>query len=380
MQASDIPLKFNIPFASGAGGGFINYPIPQASQIGIVDGAASLTDGFPPDCFTPTGSGGVPPFGKDFNGVMKQSTSWDRWFSAGAPITYDATFQTAISGYPKGSIVQSATTFGLFWYSTIEGNVTNPDAAGAGWTGFNLANTVPGTGAYFQQLSTTSMQLKPTIGGMIWINGLNYVIPSSLTKSNAGLAANTNYYAYVFISSGVVTLEFSTTAYVVGSNGMPQKSGDVTRTCVGRFVTDGSAQFEGQGVGTMSYFNRRLIALPSNGAQSGNTNATSAAEISTSARATFMTWADEAVQISMIGYVSNNTASKACYSTLGLGNSVISNLVESLFGVAGSTSNVSQSIAVSTSEGQHFISPMGATDSGGQAQFAGLGCTAMVRC
>ena len=61
MLASAIPIKFPIPFGNSAGGGYIR-PIPQASQIGIANGAASLTDGFPPLNFLPLGSGGVPPF------------------------------------------------------------------------------------------------------------------------------------------------------------------------------------------------------------------------------------------------------------------------------------------------------------------------------
>jgi len=62
MLSTSIPPKFPIPFANAAGPSFIR-PIPTASQIGIQDGAASLTDGFPPDCFTPVVAGGTPPFG-----------------------------------------------------------------------------------------------------------------------------------------------------------------------------------------------------------------------------------------------------------------------------------------------------------------------------
>ncbi len=82
MLAADIPTKFNIPFADNAGGAFIR-PIPEASQIGIEAGAASLNDGFPPDTFTPVSAGGTPPFGRDFNGLLNQITAWNRWQNAG---------------------------------------------------------------------------------------------------------------------------------------------------------------------------------------------------------------------------------------------------------------------------------------------------------
>ena len=64
MLASQIPTKFSVPFANSAGGSYIRA-IPTASQIGIVDGAASLTDGFPPLNFLTLGAGGIPPFGQD---------------------------------------------------------------------------------------------------------------------------------------------------------------------------------------------------------------------------------------------------------------------------------------------------------------------------
>lgn len=133
MDAVDIPGKFNIPFASAAVAPYIR-PIPQASQIGVQAGAASLTDGFPPVTFNTPGAGGTPPFGEDFNGILKQITQWARWQCAGGTVPYDATFQAAVGGYPKGVLVASAITFGLFFFSQADGNTSNPDAGGANWT------------------------------------------------------------------------------------------------------------------------------------------------------------------------------------------------------------------------------------------------------
>lgn len=132
MLSSSVPTKFNIPWANGASTPYIR-PVPQASQIGIQNGAASLTDGFPPLTFQPITSGGVPPFGADMNGILNQATAWLRWFSAGGPVAWDSAFSTAVGGYPKNCIVQSATTDGLLWRSTVDNNTTNPDTGGAGW-------------------------------------------------------------------------------------------------------------------------------------------------------------------------------------------------------------------------------------------------------
>lgn len=138
MKASDIPVKFPIPWANSAGVGFIR-DIPTASQIGITDGAASLTDGSPPLNFLDQAVGGVPPFGQDTNGILKRITQWSRWLNAGATFNpYDSAFAlSAAAGYPQGAIVAS-TTFGYFWLCTTDDNVSDPDAGGAGWYLFSL--------------------------------------------------------------------------------------------------------------------------------------------------------------------------------------------------------------------------------------------------
>ena len=130
MLASGIPSKF--PIVWGASAVYIN-PIPTTSQIGINNGYASLPDGFVPLNQTPVGAGGVPPRIQDMNGALNELFAWSQWYQAGGPITYDGAFQTAVGGYPLGSVVQSATTPGKFWRSTANSNTTNPDAAGAGW-------------------------------------------------------------------------------------------------------------------------------------------------------------------------------------------------------------------------------------------------------
>lgn len=140
MLAASIPQKFNITWGTATPSSNIRT-IPQASQIGIQAGAASLTDGFPPVCFLPIGAGGTPPFGQDFNGILRQLTQWDQWIQAGNALPYDSAFSAAVGGYPAGAVVQSVTLAlsGVLWQSTIDNNTNNPDTAyasqnpNAGW-------------------------------------------------------------------------------------------------------------------------------------------------------------------------------------------------------------------------------------------------------
>lgn len=131
MQSSNIPTKIPLPFAYNAGVGY-KTTIPTASQIGIVNGRASLNDGFPPLNFVPISAGGVPPFGADVNGILNEITAITQWQQAGGFFFYDSSFSTTIGGYPKGAILQSSNNSGL-WISTAENNTTNPDTGGAGW-------------------------------------------------------------------------------------------------------------------------------------------------------------------------------------------------------------------------------------------------------
>lgn len=131
MQTSDVPANFPVPFANAAGVPYI-AAIPQASQIGVTAGKASLTDGFPPLTMTDLGAGGTWPFGQDFNGILKWSTDAIRWMQAGYFPKYDATFSTAIGGYPLNAVLLRGDGAGL-WRSTTENNTSNPDTGGANW-------------------------------------------------------------------------------------------------------------------------------------------------------------------------------------------------------------------------------------------------------
>lgn len=130
MQQSNAPAKLVLPFAqSGA-----KNTIPTASQIGITPGAASLVDGFPPLTRTPLVAGGIPPSGLDFNGIFNLLSAINRWSVAGGRYAYDNAFATNanVGGYPKGAVVLRTDGEGG-WLNTVENNLTDPEAGGAGW-------------------------------------------------------------------------------------------------------------------------------------------------------------------------------------------------------------------------------------------------------
>lgn len=129
MQSTSLPTRMPVPFADQGS----KQTIPVGSQIGIADGRASFTDGFPPLTRTPIAAGGKPPFGTDMNGVLNAITQAIRWINSGAGWTFNADFATSIGGYPRGAMIPSTDGAG-FWINSAESNTTDPESsASANW-------------------------------------------------------------------------------------------------------------------------------------------------------------------------------------------------------------------------------------------------------
>ena len=189
MQSSDIPVKFPIPFANAAGGAYIR-PVPTASQLPGTPGAASLTDGFTPVTFLDILAGGIPPDGRDVNGLLKQMTAWLRWEQSGAPHHYDSAFSTAIGGYPLGAVLTSEAAPGIFWISTAENNASNPDTGGADWTTLQaMANTWTGVQSHTAPVvlsNNTALQGKNTSGTAFQILKVDVLNKTALFSGSGG--------------------------------------------------------------------------------------------------------------------------------------------------------------------------------------------------
>lgn len=336
MQRAQIPTKFNIPFANSAGGSFIRV-VPEASQIGIQDGAASLTTGFPPLNFLPTGAGGVPPFGADFNGLLFQSTSWDRWFSAGGPVPYDSAFSASVGGYPQGAVVASATILGLLWFSLVDDNTADPDVVGAGaaWRAQRFGISVNGQ-CYLSWVNTTQVKLVPRGGAAIVIAGIPYVIPAAGIIANVGstfvsgtggqaLAPSTVYNVYLFNNAGTLTLAFWTGASgthvadtTPGNVGVevrnPSGTPDPTHTLVGKVVTNaGTLLVTGQGYSVISWFNKEDVALAAP-ISTDSLNSQVARALAVAGQLSFLTWAEGATFKATISFTTNLDNSGALFN------------------------------------------------------------------
>lgn len=145
MSGVPQPPVVIIPFGADATDpAYITLPIPIDSQISTTPGAASFTDGFPPLTMSdPDTQGGVPPFGQDMNGLLYTLSAFCAMLQAGQLCEFNDEAQYAWGGYPLGALLRKVDGTG-FWFNVVDGNDTDPDAAGAGWIGWSPAGVAIG--------------------------------------------------------------------------------------------------------------------------------------------------------------------------------------------------------------------------------------------
>lgn len=129
MLKSNAPAKFTVPFATSGAKNSIPITPP------VTPGLASYQQGFPPTTMEPIASGGIPPYGQDFNGILNAVNVANLWQQSGFVFSYDAVFATDsnIGGYPAQALLCRTDGLG-FWLNTTDNNTSSPDTTGSsGW-------------------------------------------------------------------------------------------------------------------------------------------------------------------------------------------------------------------------------------------------------
>lgn len=99
---------------------------------GDANNKASYSQGFPQVTMTPKASGGLPPFGRDMNGVLSDVTKVLQYYQAGMTYPFNSAFATAIGGYNKGALCLQADLSGI-WVSQKDNNFSDPETHGSDW-------------------------------------------------------------------------------------------------------------------------------------------------------------------------------------------------------------------------------------------------------
>ncbi len=174
------------------------------------------------------------------------------------------------------------------------------------------------------------MLVRLGLGRMILGNVLYQIPLAGVLLAPTAQVPGTLYYVYLTASSGVLALETSTTGYAVDSaTGFLAKSGDPSRILVGMALPGpGPAWVDSQRERcVVSYHNRRRRTIRSSITVARDVASTSFANILTADETpTFLTWADEPVQLGLTAtgqHVTGNTGVSVGLSIDGSGLGVI---------------------------------------------------------
>ena len=132
MNSSDTPLRITKAF--GVNGLKNTIPVDSSTTTDN-SGIATFDKGFPDITMQPLSAGGIPPSGKDMNGVLYQITQKQKWADAGGGYQFNTDFADSVSGYPKGAVINSSSLSNK-WLNVIEGNSTAPESSTGAYTGW----------------------------------------------------------------------------------------------------------------------------------------------------------------------------------------------------------------------------------------------------
>ena len=166
MQLANIAARLMKPFANSGN----KAAIPQN---GVDPARASYETGFTPLNMTPIAAGGVPPSGRDMNGILYDLSNALMWQQAMGILPYDATVS-----YPNGALV----TYSGAIYRCLADDTTGiaPGSNASKWTDDVLPNkylassTMELTSVPSQKIAPIICVTQPHLRVMVW-NGSQYV-------------------------------------------------------------------------------------------------------------------------------------------------------------------------------------------------------------
>ncbi len=195
------PTNLQLPFANAG----LKNTIPVATAAGAL---ASYTEGFPAVTMQPVASGGLPPYGKDFNGLLFDITSHTLWLNAGGQYRFDAALSTAMGGYPKGMVLQNDDGTASY-ISAIDNNTTDfnstPAAIGVSWLAYSgkaYANTtVNTTGGVTVLTATQAGADQITVAGVL-VSNVTITLPATTRGEWLIVNATSGNYTVSAITAG----------------------------------------------------------------------------------------------------------------------------------------------------------------------------------
>ncbi|MDI3361135.1 phage tail protein [Lelliottia sp. V89_10] len=209
MNSSDTPSRIVKAFGVS---GLKNVIAVDSSSATDNSGVATFDKGFPPITMQPLSAGGIPPSGKDMNGVLYAVTLQQQWQNAGMTYPFSSDFASTVSGYPKGSIIPSSVYTGQ-WLNLNEANSNTPESptgAQTGWVPINNYGVTNITGLSGSSVTMSSLQAakdRIILSGVLTAN-INLIFPAWIKSwvVHNNCTGNFNVTCKTSSGSGVVVI------------------------------------------------------------------------------------------------------------------------------------------------------------------------------
>ncbi|MDH2366741.1 hypothetical protein [Providencia rettgeri] len=263
------PKLIPVPFANSG----IKDDIPKVKSTSMSDEKASWETGFPEATMLPVYAGGLPPDGKDFNGVLNQISENLVFQSKGGRYKFDPDFALSIGGYPKGATLQtndeSAEYQSLIDNNLVNFNTATPEEIAQAWRITGLGDAIEVLNGKFDKASVknelglsqtevVSQKVVTEMGSGVvgsFEDGLNFI--EELTSSDQQVTLENEFGKQPYYWDGDLPKQVP-----VGST--PQSTGGIGK---GAWVSVGDASLRGDlniVVGTFdsikSLLSSRLVA------------------------------------------------------------------------------------------------------------------------
>lgn len=237
------PKLIPVPFANSG----IKDDIPKVKSTSMSDDKASWETGFPEATMLPVYAGGLPPDGKDFNGVLNQISENLVFQSKGGRYKFDPDFALSIGGYPKGATLQtndeSAEYQSLIDNNLVNFNTATPEEISQTWRITGLGDAIEVLDGKFDKASVknemglsqtevVSQRVVTEMGSGVvgsFENGLNFI--NALTNSDQLVTLENEFGKQTYCWTGDLPKQ-------VPSGSTPQSTGGIGK---GAWVSVGDA-------------------------------------------------------------------------------------------------------------------------------------------
>lgn len=241
MNSSNLPPRITKAFSVN---GEKNTIPTDSSSSTDSNGTATFDKGFPPVTMLPLSAGGIPPSGKDVNGVLYSVTLQQQWYNAGMTYPYNQSFAATIGGYPKGAVLPNSIYTGQ-WLNLNESNANSPESlngSSTGWVPINNYGITTLSGLSGTSINLSSIQAakdRIVLNGVLTSN-INIVFPSWIKS---------------WVVANNCTGNFNVTCTTVSGSGVIVPPGIVSRLfCDGINISDETYNPNNDMVGMIATF------------------------------------------------------------------------------------------------------------------------------